>query len=74
MAQPLDLSSPPVAISDTQDDESPSFAPNSRLLVYATRHQGRDVLMTATLDGKQRLPLVVSPSDMREPAWGPMGR
>ena len=42
----------PIALTDTSDDESPSFAPNGRLIIYATRAQGRDVLMTTTLDGK----------------------
>src|SRR5258708_21290326 len=40
------------AITDTTADESPSFAPNSRLIVYATLQQGRESLMTTTLDGK----------------------
>jgi TolB protein len=62
------------AVSDTQDDESPSFAPNGRLLVYATRAQGRDVLMTSTLDGRIRTRLISSGADMREPAWGPFAR
>src|SRR5207244_12579626 len=39
-------------ITDTTADESPSFAPNSRLIVYATQQQGREALMTTTLDGK----------------------
>jgi TolB protein len=63
-------------LSDTQDDESPSFAPNGRLIVYASRVQGSDVLMTTTLDGKikTRLLSISSGADMREPAWGPFGR
>jgi TolB protein len=64
----------PLALSDTQDDESPSFAPNGRLIVYATRLQGADVLMTTTLDGKIKTRLLSSGADMREPAWGPYGR
>ena len=40
------------AITDTSADESPSFAPNSKLIVYATQLQGREALMTTTLDGK----------------------
>ena len=64
----------PLALSDTQDDESPSFAPNGRLIVYATRIQGSDVLMTTTLDGKIKSRLLSSGGDMREPAWGPYGR
>jgi len=71
----LDLASGAVqTLSDTNDDESPSFAPNGRLLLYASRAQGRDVLMTTTLDGKIRTRLVTSGVDMREPAWGPFVR
>jgi TolB protein len=71
----LDLASGTIqTLSDTNDDESPSFAPNGRLLVYASRAQGRDVLMTSTLDGKIRTRLLSSGLDMREPAWGPFGR
>ena len=62
------------ALTDTRDDESPSFAPNGRLIVYATRSQGNDVLMTTTLDGKIKTRLLSSGADMREPAWGPFGR
>jgi TolB protein len=40
------------SITDTSADESPSFAPNGRLIIYATRQQGREALMTTTLDGK----------------------
>jgi TolB protein len=61
-------------ISDTSDDESPSFAPNGKLLVYASRAQGRDVLVTSTLDGRVKAKLVVTSADVREPAWGPFGR
>ena len=61
-------------LSDTNDDESPSFAPNGRLIMYASRSQGRDVLMTTTLDGRIKARLLTSGLDMREPAWGPYGR
>ena len=61
-------------LTDTRDDERPSFAPNGRLLVYATRVQGRDVLMTTPLDGRIKTRLLSSGADMREPAWGPFGR
>jgi TolB protein len=62
------------ALTDTNDDESPSFAPNGRLIIYATRSQGRDVLMTTTLDGKIKTRLLSSGLDVREPVWGPYGR
>ncbi len=71
----LDLASGTVrTVTDTQHDESPSFAPNGKLLVYASRDQGRDVLMTTTLDGRIKTRLLSTGLDMREPAWGPFGR
>ncbi len=73
----LDLATPgaqPVTITDTSDDEHPSFAPNGRLLIYATKAQGRSVLMTTTLDGKIKARLPSQTADLREPAWGPYGR
>ena len=60
-----------VAITDTSADESPSFAPNSRLIVYATQQQGREALITTTLDGKIKARLAGAIGDIREPDWGP---
>lgn len=74
MVMPLDGSTPPLAVTDTADDESPSFAPNGRLLIYATRSGGREVLMTTTLDGKIRRRVPTQGVDVREPAWGPFTR
>src|SRR5690606_21960154 len=59
------------AITDTSADESPSFAPNSRLIVYATQQQGREALMTTTLDGKIKARLAGQGGELREPDWGP---
>ncbi len=59
------------AITDTTDDESPSFAPNGRLIVYATQQQGKEALMTTTLDGKIKARLGGQGGDIREPDWGP---
>ncbi|MBS0443777.1 MAG: Tol-Pal system protein TolB [Proteobacteria bacterium] len=75
--QTLDLSTPgsqPASLTDTSDDESPSFAPNGKLIIYATRAGGRDVLMTTTLDGRIKARLVSTTADVREPTWGPYGR
>ena len=58
-------------LTDTNDDASPSFAPNSRLIVYATRQGGRESLMTTTVDGKIKARLASPAGDIREPAWGP---
>jgi TolB protein len=58
-------------LTDTRDDERPSFAPNSRLIIYATRQGGRDVLMTTSLDGRIKARLATPTADVREPVWGP---
>ena len=59
------------ALTDSTADESPSFAPNSRLIVYATHLQGREALMTTTLDGKIKARLSGQGGDIREPDWAP---
>jgi TolB protein len=74
VVQELGSSAPPRRLTDTGRDERPSFAPNGRLIVYATQAQGRDVLMTTTLDGRIKASLAVSQADVREPVWGPYGR
>ncbi|MCL1961486.1 MAG: Tol-Pal system beta propeller repeat protein TolB [Desulfovibrionaceae bacterium] len=70
--QVMELSSGNVTpVTNTDTDESPSFAPNSRLIVYATRQGGRGALMTTTVDGKIKARLAGQGGDIREPAWGP---
>ena len=59
------------AITDTTADEKPSFAPNSKLIVYATQLGGKEALMTTTLDGKIKARLAGQAGDIREPDWGP---
>jgi TolB protein len=68
----LDLSNRQVqVITDSDRDESPSFAPNGRMILLATVTGGRGVLAAVSSDGriKQRLPY--AGGDVREPAWGP---
>ena len=59
------------AITDTSADESPRFSPNSRLIIYATQNQGKEALMTSTLDGRIKARLAGQGGDIREPDWGP---
>lgn len=61
-----------VSVTDTSADESPSFSPNGRLLMYATQQNGREALMTTTLDGKIKTRLQGQTGDIREPDWGPL--
>jgi TolB protein len=68
----LDLSNRQVqVITDSDRDESPSYAPNGRMILLATVIGGRGVLSAVSSDGriKQRLPY--AGGDVREPAWGP---
>jgi TolB protein len=60
------------AVTDTTADENPSFSPNNRLVIYATQQQGREALMTTTVDGKIKARLAGQNGDIREPDWGPM--
>lgn len=67
----MDLTSRSVrALTDTVADESPSFSPNGRLILYATQQQGRSVLMTTTLDGRKDV-LIGQNGAVRDPQWGP---
>ncbi len=69
----MDLNSAQVtALTDTTADERPSFAPNSRMLMYATLLRGQEALMTTSLDGRIRARLAGQGGDIREPHWGPM--
>jgi TolB protein len=61
-------------LSDGRLDESPSFAPNGSMVLYAARQQGRGVLAAVSADGRVRQRLVVSEGDVREPAWSPIIR
>jgi TolB protein len=59
-------------LTDNDLDESPSFAPNGRLILLATIVAGRGVLMAVSADGRVKQRLTVSAGDVREPAWGPL--
>ena len=53
-------------------DESPSFAPNGKMVLYATELRGRGILEAIAVDGSnspQRLRVLSG--DVREPAWSP---
>jgi TolB protein len=59
------------ALTESSADESPSFAANSRMIIYATRDKGQEALMTTTVDGRIKTRLAGSQGDIREPEWGP---
>ncbi|HSX60048.1 MAG TPA: Tol-Pal system beta propeller repeat protein TolB [Tahibacter sp.] len=59
------------AISPGSVDESPSFAPNGSMLLYAATDGPRGVLYAVSADGRVRQRLVLADGDVREPSWGP---
>jgi len=52
-------------------DESPSFAPNASMVLYAAKEGSRGVLYAVSADGRVRQRLVLADGDVREPAWSP---
>jgi TolB protein len=71
----LDLASRQTQVlTDSDKDESPSFAPNGRMILLATVIGGRGVLSAVSADGRIKQRLTVQAGDVREPAWGPYTR
>lgn len=63
-----------LVLSGGSQDESPSFAPNSDTLIYATRSGRNGVLESVTADGLIRQRLESGDGDVREPVWSPFQR
>ena len=63
-----------LVLSAGRQDESPSFAPNSDTLIYATRSGRNGVLESVTADGLIRQRLKSGDGDVREPVWSPFQR
>lgn len=58
-------------LSDTSRDESPSFSPNGKYIMYATEKGRKGVLSVVSIDGLIKQNISMQASDIREPAWGP---
>ena len=61
-------------LSNGSLDESPSFAPNGALIIYATREGGRGVLASVSTDGRIRQQIASVAGQVREPVWSPFPR
>ncbi|PXW86852.1 TolB protein [Nitrosomonas sp. Nm84] len=59
-------------LTNSKFDESPSFAPNGKMILYATEIDGHGILSAVSRDGQTRQHLSVQTGDIREPAWGPL--
>lgn len=58
-------------LTDGRQDESPSFAPNGAMIIYATNLGNQGVLAATSVDGRVQQRLAVQEGDVREPAWSP---
>ncbi len=58
-------------LSDTAKDESPSFSPNGKYIMYATESGRRGSLAVVSVDGRVKQRLTTQVGDIREPTWGP---
>ncbi len=61
-------------LTETWLDESPTFAPNGEMIMYATQLSGRNVLEVVSLDGKVRQIIRLKNGSVRDPAWSPINR
>ncbi len=61
-------------LTDSVLDESPTYAPNGRLILYATEVRGRGVLASVSAEGRVRQLYRFDQGDVREPAWSPYNR
>ncbi|MCG8325232.1 MAG: Tol-Pal system beta propeller repeat protein TolB [Thiotrichales bacterium] len=58
-------------LTDTNLDESPSFAPNGHMIIYATMGVRGTELAAVSADGRVHQRLALTKGEVREPAWGP---
>jgi TolB protein len=59
-------------LTDSPLDGSPAFAPNGRLILYASIVGGHGILAAVSSDGRIKQKITASAQDVREPAWGPL--
>ncbi len=52
-------------------EKKPSFAPNGRIILFASEGRGRGILATVSSDGRVKQHMYTQSGDAREPVWGP---
>ena len=58
-------------LTQTNQDESPTFAPNDEMIMYATQSGGRNILAAVSPDGRVHQIIRLPDGTVREPAWSP---
>jgi len=52
-------------------EKKPTFAPNGKLILFASEARGRGILATVSSDGRVKQHMFTQSGDAREPVWGP---
>jgi len=60
-----------IVLTDASLDESPSFSPNGKMLLYASTLGNNGFLFAVSIDGRAKHRLSDQAGDIREPVWGP---
>lgn len=60
-----------LVLTETQLDQSPSLAPNDRMVIYSTLQDGKRVLSAVSVDGRVKLKIPTSEGEVQDPAWSP---
>jgi TolB protein len=58
-------------LTDSALDESPSFSPNGKMVLYASTRGNSGFLYAVSIDGRAKHKLSDQAGDIREPVWGP---
>jgi TolB protein len=58
-------------LTDSSLDESPSFSPNGKMVLYASTRGDNGFLFAISIDGRAKHKLSDQAGDIREPVWGP---
>jgi TolB protein len=61
-------------LTDGRFDESPTFAPNGAMILYAAQRGGSGLLSAVSADGRVRQVLRSESGTVREPAWSSLNR
>lgn len=56
-------------LTDGPLDESPDFAPNGTMILFASQDKGKAVLAAVSADGRQKQRLALTDGEVREPSW-----
>lgn len=68
----LDLTSGRYSVlTQSNNAQAPSIAPNGKMIMYSTQAGGRGVLGVVSTDGRVKMILPAREGDAREPAWSP---